>query len=127
MKKGTLNYDFIIATILFLTVYVTMIQTSIYSFASIGQKRDIFTHESEVLTEMLVKTPGHPVNWESLSEVNQLGLTLYQRGNNPNILDMKKLEVINSSKCSDLKGLTPISADVNINFTMDNTTYACNR
>lgn len=126
MRRGTLNYDFIVATILFLIVYVTMIQTSIYSFANIGQGADIFTEESDVLTGLLVKTPGYPVDWESINEVDQLGLTLYRRGNNPNILDFKKLEKINETDCAALKKLTPVKARVDIEFTAGNTTYACN-
>lgn len=127
MKKGTMSYDFVIAIIMFLTVYVTMIQTSLYPMADVKMTEDIYKGEINLMTETTVKTPGEPSNWTEMDQVERFGLALSKEGNNPNILDLKKLEELDETNCSVVREKTPIDTGMNISFTVNNKTYSCNR
>lgn len=120
-----MSYDFIVAVVMFLAVYTIMLETSIYPLAGTERTTDIYTSESRLVTEILTKTPGYPPNWTTLSEVDQLGLTRYHKGNNPQILDVNKLEVLNDSYCSELNSKLPVNTSIKIKINARNKTYEC--
>ncbi len=126
MKKGQLEYDFLLAIIMFLIIYTTFMTTVTYPLAGIKQTQDIYTRESKLHRQIITRTPGNPSNWTQINQVNQIGLTLNQRGNNPQILDLQKLQEINNTKCTTIQEKLPTSTNIHISFTTQNKTYECN-
>lgn len=126
MEKGTLSYDFIIATVMFLTVYVIFIQTTVYPITGIQRRGDILKREGSVLTQLSSRYTGYPSNWSSLEEVEAFGLTLQERGNNPNILDEIKLQELNRSDCGKLREKHRFDTNLQIEVKTEEALYKCN-
>lgn len=74
-KKGQLNIQYLIAFVLFVTVVIYLvfqISNTIPEYKTKSRKNNLKT-EAFRLSEILIKTEGHPKNW-SPSNVRRLGL-----------------------------------------------------
>ncbi|MFW5902349.1 MAG: hypothetical protein ACOCTT_00465 [archaeon] len=128
-EKGIMTYDFIIAIFVFLTAYVITMQIVTYPLTSPNVEVDQKELTNSLLAQTLIKNPGKPGNWSRIDEIQLLGLTLHEKGNNPNILDQTKLEELNETNCSDLEEKIPLKTNINIEITLieENKTYKCQR
>jgi len=128
-EKGIMTYDFIIAIFLFLTAYVVTMQVITYPMTRQDIEIDQKKPTNTLMANTLTQNPGEPCNWNEIGEVNSLGLSLCEKGNNPNILDIQKLKELNNTYCSELEDKIPLKTPINIEVKIidENKTYKCQR
>jgi len=125
--KGNLDVDFVMAIILFVSVYgllYTLLPSATISFRNMA---DPLNPASQYFADVLVATPGIPPTWNSLANVNKLGLAY---GNNvssyANIIDATKVAAINNQLCSSLESKTDITLDFAIQIETSRASLGCN-
>ena len=97
--KGDVDYDFILAFVMFISIYTSVFQMLPYMTSGSNEAKDIILMESTHLSETLVKSPGYPRDWNATS-VTKLGLAYYGETYRPNILDYYKITEINGTDCA---------------------------
>jgi len=124
--RGDLNIDFVMAIILFVSVYALLYTLLPSATISFKKTPDPLATASYYFSDILMTTPGIPINWTTVNEVSRLGLAY---GNNvtiyPNILDAKKVGAIDGQTCSDLKAKTSITLDFAIRVESSSRNYSC--
>ena len=124
--KGNMDVDFVMAVILFVSVYgllYTLLPSATISFRNMG---DPLGPASQYFADVLVTTPGIPPVWNSTANVNKLG---FAYGNNissySNIIDAAKFTAINGVSCSTLKPKTDITLDFAIQIETSRINMSC--
>jgi len=124
-EKGMMEYDIIVAVVLFLAAYVVTMRTAIYPMVRTERTTDPYQHGNTLLTQMLIQSPGEPEDWNDINEVQTLGLSHHDKGNSPNILDIEKLEAIDGVECEVLRDKLPTDTSVKIRIDSDGGPYEC--
>ncbi len=126
-EKGIMTYDFIIAVMIFITGYIIAMRASAYPLDTLRTQRDPDQIENILISQTITQNPGKPRNWSSINQVQELGLTYYEEGNNPHILDLQKLEEINQTRCSELEEKIPVETSLKIKVSEieSDKTYKC--
>ncbi len=125
-EKGTVSYDFIVAIVMFITIYATLMLTVTYPLTDTRVRRDQFEGETFLLTDLVTKNPGYPANWTQMDQVELFGLALHKEGNNPHILDMGKLVELNNTDCITIKEKVPLDSYLYISMDVQGRVYECN-
>lgn len=124
MKKGTIDYDFILSIVLFVIAYTSLFTLLPYINTSATDTEDYLIQESNYLSTVLAKYPGYPKEWTDTSQVQSLGLSYYDNTSYyPNIIDLKKAQAITKVNCSSLKPKTAATIDFYISIKLNNGTY----
>lgn len=118
--RGNLNFDFVIALAMFATAYM-LVFSSISPFAmGFRAYRDPVESDARYLSDMLLSQPGVPETWSAIEGENvRLGLSLYNRTNYQNIIDLKKAKAIGAAQCSSLKPRSDSSLNFKIRIETD--------
>jgi hypothetical protein len=113
--KGDINVDFVMAVILFVSVYAMLYMLLPAATISFKKTPDPLWTASHYFADVLMTSPGIPSNWGTIGEVQRLGLAY---GDNitsySNILDAKKIGAIGGQTCSLLKSKTDTLLDFSI-------------
>jgi hypothetical protein len=124
--KGDINVDFVMAVILFVSVYAMLYVLLPSATISFKKTPDPLATASYYFSDVLVTTPGIPAEWTSVSGVSRLG---FAYGNNvtsyANILDARKVGAIDGQACSSLKTKTDLLLDFAIQVESSSKTYSC--
>jgi len=124
--KGDINVDFVMAVILFVSVYAMLYVLLPSATISFKKTPDPLATASYYFSDVLVTTPGIPAEWTSVSGVSRLG---FAYGNNvtsyANILDARKVGAIDGQACSNLKTKTDLLLDFAIQVESSSKTYSC--
>jgi len=125
--KGDINVDFVMAVILFVSVYAMLYMLLPAATISFKKTPDPLYTTGRFFSDILVTTTGIPANWTSIAELSSLG---FAYGSNttsyPNILDARKIGAIVNQNCSSLKQKTRILLDFAISIEVGSNTYSCN-
>lgn len=124
--KGDMNIDFVMAIILFVSVYAVLY--TILPSATIGFKKtpDPLATASYYFSDVLVTTPGLPYYWNTTAGMTKLGLAY---GTNvtsyPNIIDARKIGAIDGQSCISLMAKTDITLNFSIAIETTSKNYSC--
>jgi len=124
-EKGMMEYDIVIAVVLFLAAYVVTMRTSIYPMIRTERRTDPYEPGNDLMEQIIIRTPGEPRDWSSMDEVQTLGLSHHDKGNSPNILDIDKLEAINGMDCGILEDKIPVDTSIEIRVESGEGTHEC--
>jgi len=126
--KGYMDVDFVLAVILFVTVYsllYTMLPSMTISFR---ETPDPIATTSAYFSDELMFTPGIPANWTTLGQATRLGLTYGTRTiSYPNILDINKIASIDGQDCATLRAKTDVTLNFVIIVESSVHNYSCSR
>lgn len=122
MEKGQLHIDFLLAFALFIIVYAAVFQAFFFFTVGTRETPDELTMESELLSSIFVESAGVPKNWTSYSQIQYLGFAYYNITTFSNIIDKRKIDVITSQSCSDLKVKTDFTFNFKVSFVNNYTT-----
>ncbi|MBS3060647.1 MAG: hypothetical protein J4432_04020 [DPANN group archaeon] len=125
-RRGNYNFDFIIALAFFLGFYATIFTILPYYEVQPTIIEDPLKEESAYLEHVLIRTPGYPSNWTTLSEVQRIGLAVENETIEYGILDSNKVLAINAQDCSALQHLSGITTNFKIRIETGSTSYECN-
>jgi hypothetical protein len=123
--KGDIDYDFIFAFVLFLSMYLSVFNIIPFLTISSNEEPDSLSMEASYLSEQLVKSPGEPFSWNTVSSNENLGLAYYFYTYKPNVLDYSKLLAINGTSCDSLKAKTIMNVNFMINVKTQKATLNC--
>ncbi len=124
--KGDMNIDFVMAIILFVSVYAVLY--TVLPSATIGFKDtpDPLATASYYFSDVLVTTPGIPANWSTTAGMTRLGLAYGTNATSyPNIIDARKIGAINGQSCISLMVKTDITLNFSIAVETSSRNYSC--
>lgn len=126
MMKGDMNIDFVMAIILFVSVYAVLY--TLLPSATIGFKKtpDPLATASYYFSDVLVTTPGIPANWSTVASMTRLGLAYGTNATSyPNIIDARKIGAIDGQSCGSLKAKVDITLNFSIAIETNSRNYSC--
>ncbi|RLF98593.1 MAG: hypothetical protein DRN49_05635 [Thaumarchaeota archaeon] len=97
--RGQMNIEFIISAgiVLSLLSFIAFKATTTYFLAQSQARGEMMFAKAHAITELLLKYPGKPKNWNNLSEVEIFGLT----DGRPYVLAKEKLLTLNACSPTD--------------------------
>ena len=125
--KGDINVDFVMAVILFVSVYAMLYMLLPAATISFKKTPDPFYTTGQFFSDVLLTSTGIPANWTTIAGVSKLG---FAYGNNitsfPNILDARKVSAMVNQNCSLLKPKMDILLDFALSVEAGSATHSCN-
>ncbi|MBN2014242.1 MAG: hypothetical protein JW778_03590 [Candidatus Altiarchaeota archaeon] len=113
-KKAQIsNFDLVIAAGIFLFILFVMIGTwgEMTNKINHFEDRRSTYYKGLDITEMLVKTPGNPPNWEQLDTLNPSTVYAVGFSSQPNVLDKDKLERFDTFEYEQMRDLLGLSRE----------------
>ncbi len=124
--KGDINVDFIMAIMLFISVYAMLYILLPSSTIDFKKTSDPLATASYYFSDVLATTPGIPAYWNTTADVSRLGLAYGTNSTSyPNIIDARKIGAIDGQSCSILKSKTDLLLDFAIQVESSSKTYSC--
>jgi hypothetical protein len=121
-----MNIDFVMAIILFVSVYAVLYTILPSATISFKDTPDPLATASYYFSDSLVTAPGIPANWSTVAQMTRLGLAYGTNATSyPNIIDAKKIGAIDGVSCASLRAKTDITLNFSIQVEADNKNYSC--
>ncbi|MEM3412252.1 MAG: hypothetical protein QW735_00940 [archaeon] len=118
--KGTLDFDFMMSLLLFLTIYF-----SVYLFLpdlmqDVLSTKDYRQSIVSNIAEYIISQPGFPENWTNISDAELFGLAV---SGERNIISLEKAKALHNQPCDLIK--TPLEFKVKVKVVAGNTEFSC--
>ena len=126
MKKGDLNFDFVVEVVLFLLTYFTIFTLLPSLSLTTVESEDPFLSESTRLSWDLLEA-GDPPDWSNINTINVLGFGYYDTYTHTNVLDFSKVIQLPGTPCPNLYeeiGMTE-EIDFKIQVETSSANYSC--
>lgn len=119
-RRGAIEYDFVIATVLFLTVYAMLFASMPHISVNFRSLEDPAHTAAVYLSEKAVASPGYPKAWTSIASASELGFAYYNGQLFANVLDANKVGQLPAYSCASLASKTPLSNKLSFKIRVEN-------